>query len=104
MRFWGKIRGTQADYYIAEGTADAAGGAGGEGEEGGEGAAGNAEARGEGVNVFSYWVTNSPESKSWSLLPDLKPEDIDAARGARCQFTGNLSQKIYTNPFFFKTE
>ena len=24
MRFWGKIRGTQADYFIAEGTSDAA--------------------------------------------------------------------------------
>ena len=35
MRFWGKIRGTQADYYVAEGTADAAP-AEGEGE--GEGA------------------------------------------------------------------
>lgn len=38
------------------------------------------------------------------LLPDLKPEDVDAARGIRAQFTGNLNEKIFTNPFFFKTE
>jgi len=33
MRFWGKIRGTVADYYIAEGTADAAPAEGGDGGE-----------------------------------------------------------------------
>jgi radial spoke head protein 4A len=102
MRFWGKIRGTHADYFIAEGTSDAAPAEGGEDNEGG--ARGDLEARGEGVNVYSYWVTNSPENKSWVLLPDLKPEDLDAARGARVQFTGNLNKKIYTNPFFFKAE
>lgn len=102
MRFWGKIRGTQADYFIAEGTADAAPAEGGDGDD--PAARGDVEARGEGVNVFSYWVTNCPEAKNWTLLPELKPEDLDAARGARAQFTGNLNQKIYTNPFFFKTE
>jgi len=61
------------------------------GEEGGEQRA-DIEARGEGVNVYSYWVTNSPENKSsWVQLPDLKPEDLEAARGARVQFTGNLN-------------
>ena len=57
MRLWGKIRGTEKDYYIAEGKLDAGG------EEGGEGGAtgldDEAEARGSGVNIFVYWVTNS---------------------------------------------
>lgn len=102
MRFWGKIRGTRADYYIAEGTADAAPA---EAEAEGEVAArADIEARGEGVNVYSYWVTNNPEAKDWVLLPELKPEDVDAARGVRVQFTGNLHEKIFTNPFFFKSE
>jgi len=42
------------------------------------------EQRGEGVNVYSYWVTNNAESKDWVLLPDLKPEDLDSAREVRC--------------------
>lgn len=33
MRLWGKIKGTERDYYVAEGTMDAA--AAEEGEEGG---------------------------------------------------------------------
>jgi len=56
MRLWGKIRGTEKDYYVAEGKLEAA--EGGEGE--GAAALGDdAEARGTGVNVFVYWVTNS---------------------------------------------
>lgn len=103
MRFWGKIRGTQADYFIAEGTSDAAA-ANADGGEEDPAARGDVEPRGEGINVYSYWVTNCPEQKNWVALPDLKPEDLEAARGARAKFTGNLNQKIYTNPFFFKTE
>jgi len=40
MRFWGKIKGTQKDYFVAEGTL--------EGGEDGDG--GDAEARGTGAN------------------------------------------------------
>lgn len=56
MRFWGKIKGTEKDYYIAEGTLDA-----GEGGEGGEGEPVEGfEDRGTGVNKFVYWACNSP--------------------------------------------
>ena len=52
MNLWGKIRGTHADYFIAEGTLDA-------GED--EGAADpENEKRGEGVNKYVYWATNKP--------------------------------------------
>lgn len=54
MRLWGKIRGTEKDYYVAEGKVEAVEG----GEEGAQ-LAEDAEARGSGVNVFVYWVTNS---------------------------------------------
>lgn len=60
MRFWGKIKGTEYDYYVVEGKKEGA--EGGDDEEGGV-AAGkepNEEARGSGCNEFVYWVCNSP--------------------------------------------
>jgi len=98
MRLWGKITGTQKDYYIAEGVLEAAGEAA-EGEEPVEGM----EARGTGVNKYVYWACNSPLGE-WTLLPDLKPVDIKNARSIKFNFSGNLEQKIYTNPFYFETE
>ena len=73
MRLWGKIRGTDKDYYVAEGKLEAT--EGGEGGEGGGALAADAEARGTGVNVFVYWVTNSSmcEADAWTQLPDLNP-------------------------------
>jgi len=53
MRLWGKIRGTEKDYYVAEGKVEAA-----EGEPESQ-MAEDAEAKGTGVNVYTYWVTNS---------------------------------------------
>jgi len=81
MRFWGKITGSKADYYVAEGTAEA-----GEQAEPVE----DQEVRGAGVNTFGYWVTNAPESGNWTMLPDLHANDISTARTTKCQFTGNL--------------
>jgi len=70
LRFWGKIRGTEQDYFIAEVTADGA--PADEGEELPE----NVEKSGEGVNGLKYFVTHAPESGKWILLPDLRPEHI----------------------------
>jgi len=53
IRFWGKILGTEKDYYVVEGSAPAA--------EDGTPASDDMEARGTGVNQFAYWVANSPE-------------------------------------------
>jgi len=97
MRFWGKITGSCADYYIAEGTSDAGFDAEGERAE-------DFEKRGEGVNTYAYWVTNAPESGNWTLLPDIAPSDLKDSRNTRCTFSGNLDCKVYTNPFYFKTE
>jgi len=96
VRFWGKIKGTKADYFVVEATQE---GGGAEGEEGGEAA----EPRGTGANQFVYWVTNSPVGE-WSQLPDIKPSQIIKARQIKCMFTGNLKEKIYTNPFYFEEE
>jgi len=54
MRLWGKIIGTEKDYFIAEGYID-----GGEVEEGTEQVEGM-EPRGSGVNKNVYWACNGP--------------------------------------------
>jgi len=50
VRFWGKIYGIKADYFIAEGT-------GGVAEEEGEEIPDDFERRGTGINTFTYWAT-----------------------------------------------
>ena len=94
MRLWGKIKCTESDYFIAEGTLDA--GEPVEGEEVPDGF----EARGSGINKFVYWACNGPLG-AWTQLPDLKPSDIINSRSIKFYFSGDLDRKIYTNPFFF---
>lgn len=96
IRLWGKIHGTEKDYYIAEGQWD-----GGVNEE--EEKPADYEARGSGINKFAYWATNSP-TEAWTQLPDLKTKNLIAARQIKVLMTGNLEAKIMTNPFFFATE
>jgi hypothetical protein len=96
LRFWGKIRGTAKDYYIVQGVSNQ--GAGDDEEGSGR------EARGsEGVNQFAYWASNSPAGP-FTVLPDLDPSDLAASKSIKVLFTGDLTRKIITNPFFFKTE
>ena len=97
LKFWGIIKGTENDYYVAEGKK--------EGEEEGVERGADFEARGTqwGVNEFVYWVSPGPLAE-WTMLPDLEPKDIAAARSIKVLFTGNLDRKIITNPFFFKEE
>ena len=95
VRFWGKIRGTEKDYYIAESILE---GGGGEGE-GEEEKPADMEARGSGVNQFVYWVTHDGFS-DWKQLPDLTPRDLKASRLIKVLFTGDLERKIITNPYF----
>ena len=97
MRLWGKIKGTEADYYVAEGVLDA-----GEGDAE-ENPSEPVEPRGTGVNKYAYWVTNSPLGE-WSMLPDLKPQDLRNARNIKFTFSGDLNRQIFTNPFYFETE
>jgi radial spoke head protein 4A len=64
LRFWGKIYGTTADYYIAEGI----GGTEEELEEYPE----DFERKGAGVNTYTYWAT-SDLLGTWVELPDIRP-------------------------------
>lgn len=97
VKFWGKIFGTQKDYYIVEVNKAQAGLPEPTLPEG-------CEARGEqGVNMYSYFVSNAAQGP-WVPLPDLEPRDLEAVRGIKVSFTGNLEHEIVTNPFYFKTE
>lgn len=102
VRLWGKIRGSERDYYVLEGTIGTGGGEEGA-EEGGAPTDGGMEARGTGVNKYTYWVTNSPLD-AWVMLPDLKPQDILNARQIKYIISGNIDNKIFTNPFYFDSE
>lgn len=105
LRFFGKVWGTKQDYYVVEATGDAGGeeAEANEDEENEDGPTADQEARGTGVNKFSYYVTHDSLSK-WTRLPDLSPSDIAASRKIKVVFTGDLNKPIYTNPFFFGQE
>ena len=77
MRFWGKIKGTEFDYYVAEGKQDGGGddGGGDDGDDKGAPAEAGMEARGTGSNEYVYWVCNSL-IEHWVKLPDVKPSQI----------------------------
>jgi len=68
IRFFGKINGTEKDYFVAEGSLDA-------GEEDGGDKPSGFDARGTGVNKYVYWVTDNLLEK-WTKLPDIAPKDI----------------------------
>lgn len=121
-RFWGKIYGTKADYYIVEGkladypddeeeeeaarqakAADAKRDPD-EGEEENEDEEElpplKTEPWGTGANEYVYWVTNATEFGSWTRLPKVTPEQIVAARGMRRFMTGNLKAAVFGFPRF----
>lgn len=80
MRFWGKIKGCEYDYYIAEGKLEGGEGDGGEEGEGGAALETGQEARGTGANEYVYWVCNSLLEEHWVKLADIKPSQIVKAR------------------------
>ena len=95
MRLWGKILGTEKDYYIVEGSA--------EDPNPNADPPADFEARGTGINTYAYWVANSPMGP-WTALEDLVCSDLEAARTIKVHFTGNLEREIITNPFYFRKE
>ncbi|KAG8461297.1 hypothetical protein KFE25_010484 [Diacronema lutheri] len=101
VRFFGKVLGTEADYWIVEGAyaeePEAA-------EDEGGAAAADAklvplEGNGTGTNKFRYWVCNEL-GEEWVELPPAKPAAIVAARSIKKHFTGRLSTPIVVHPPF----
>ncbi|CAK9072703.1 Probable serine/threonine-protein kinase dyrk2 (Dual specificity tyrosine-phosphorylation-regulated kinase 2), partial [Durusdinium trenchii] len=89
LRFWGKVLGTEADYYVAEAQRDG----------GGDEPDPDADQPGQGANQFTYYVTNDLAGE-WRKLPDIKPNQIVAARAIKRLLTGNAGSKVITHPFF----
>lgn len=90
LRFWGKIYGVKADYFIVEGELNRQ-------EE--QPTDRTQELRGEGANRFVYWVSTNPLN-DWVQLPDTLPAHINAARQIKHTFSGDLNSSIDSNPVF----
>merc|ERR1719181_1968775 len=97
VRFFGKVLGTEGDYYVAECT----GYTPPEPEEGAEPPPeppADAEAAGEpGCNAFTYFVASDPASE-WTVLPNVTPAEIVASKLIRKFLTGKLDAPVRAYP------
>jgi radial spoke head protein 4A len=121
VRFWGKIQGTQKDYYVVEAKIDENRVAEKEEaeEEQPETVGKPAETiyqalntyrakeaprvlaeEAKGSNEFKYYVATSDDITTWVQLPDVLPSQIVAARSITKLFTGNLTAPVDTLPAF----
>ena len=82
-RFFGKVLGTQRDYFVIEAKADA----------GGEEAAPGSDAAGTGVNAVAFYVSHAAAGP-WTRLPDIGAQLIVNARGVHRLFTGHLDSPL----------
>lgn len=94
MRFWGKILGIGADFYIAEGEMPTPYAP----EDP------NAEEDGSGVNKFTYWAMKDDGAYQWVQLPSVRREHILIARKLRRFVRGDLEAKVRGHPPFPGTE
>merc|ERR1712159_5286 len=118
VRFWGKIMGLKANYYIVEGKlppSDEDDETEADDEETTEQDDDNdglpkptwkaqpdveAEKRGmPGANMHTYWVTNEPGT-GWTQLDAVKPTHISIARQITKFFTGDLEANVESFPVF----
>lgn len=90
LKFFGKIYGTQKDYWVVQGKL-------GFTEE--EPENDTIEPRGQGANAVVFWVTDSLLN-DWIQLPDAQPETLQVSRLIKHVFTGNLNTPIDSNPPF----
>jgi hypothetical protein len=90
LKFFGKIFGSQKDYWVAQGTLAFQ-------EE--QPSNRSQEKRGVGANTYVYWVANDL-LKDWVQLPESVPEHLQVAQNIKVVFTGNLNAKIDSSPPF----
>ncbi|DBA04287.1 TPA: hypothetical protein N0F65_002049 [Lagenidium giganteum] len=90
MRFWGKILGYGADFYIAEGEVP--------GQSEPEDA--NAEEGAAGANKFTYWAMVDNGTYEWTRLPNVQRDQILIARQLRRFVHANLEGKVVGHPPF----
>jgi len=104
LRLWGKILGTDADFYVAEGTLQ-----GPVSTPPPEGAPVqpvlpgspeyDVEERGQGANTSTYWVS-AGGAAPWIRLPAARASHIVAARKVKHLMTGDLGSPVLSTPWF----
>ena len=96
LTFFGKIFGSEKDYYIIEATEI-------DPPENFNYDNDMEKRKEDGINKNVYFVTNDLSEK-WVELPDIKPNQLMISRKIKYNFTGNLDTPIYSNPSFLGTE
>ena len=96
ITFFGKIFGSEKDYYIVEATEI-------EPPENFNYDNDMEKRKEDGINKNVFYVTNDLSEK-WIELPDIKPSQIKASRLIKYNITGNLENPIYSNPTFIGNE
>lgn len=93
MRLWGKILGTEKDYYVVEAERDA--------QPDFEVPDGEEPPPPQALmySYFAYYVTTDL-CESWTKLPELRPKQIQAACDIKKLFTGDLKAPVITHPYF----
>ncbi|KAL1495835.1 hypothetical protein AB1Y20_016695 [Prymnesium parvum] len=99
IRFFGKILGTQAHYYIAEASYPPAA----DDEEPLPEGTVPTEEKGVGCNSYAYFATNDPAG-TWTELPVVTPDQLVAAARIRKFFTGDMAAPVRAYPPFPGTE
>jgi len=93
LRLWGKVLGTEGDYYIAESTFQGAGVPAPMMPED------DVEPRGQGSNRCIYWV-KSGQFDPWVRLPHARASQIKAARHMKRMMSGDLAASVVSTPWF----
>ena len=92
LRFWGKILGSEADYFVCQGQYS------GSDDEDAENSK-DLEIGDNSPNKFTYWVSSSLGGE-WTRLPRVRASQIVAARKIKRFFTGNLDAEVKGHPPF----
>ena len=91
LRFWGRVLGSEADYYVIQGRKE---------EVVGDEVSGGDEKEGEGVNYYSFWVSSSLLQANWLELPPVTRSQLNTARRIKLMFTGNPLRAVASHPPF----
>jgi len=102
LRLWGKVLGTDGDYLVAEGVLKSIPKAPDAPEKPPmlpDAPEFDVEARGEGANQFTYWVSCGGCSP-WVRLPAARASQVVAARSIKHILSGNLDAPVLSMPWY----
>jgi hypothetical protein len=109
LRLWGKVLGTEGDYYVAEGLLQSIPKP--PPDDNAETPIPvmpddpeyDVEPRGEGANSFTYWISLGATSP-WERLPAARASQIVASRAIKKVLTGNMDAPVLSMPWFLGKE